>query len=114
MVAAEVSVVSGGAMATKLLSSDQTLDGPITDPSSFGPSITNVQMADLGGYTVARQLRSIGFEEPIMGLTVSAMPGDKEQYSAAGCSQLERKPVDCTSLLATCKSALQFSRKLPQ
>jgi len=69
-------------------------------------------MADLDGNSAARQLRSKGFDKPIIALT--AMVDDKEQCIATRWSRFERKPIDRVSLLATCKSALQSSNNFPR
>lgn len=58
--------------------------------------LLDIQLPVMDGYTVARELRKIPALAaiPIIAVTSFAMPGDREQALAAGCTGYIEKPID--------------------
>lgn len=58
--------------------------------------LLDIQLPDIDGYTVARELRKgKGHEDlPIVAVTSYAMSGDKEKCIAAGCTGYIEKPIN--------------------
>jgi two-component system, cell cycle response regulator DivK len=58
--------------------------------------LLDIQLPVMDGYTVARELRKIPSLAaiPIIAVTSFAMPGDREQALAAGCTGYIEKPID--------------------
>ncbi len=63
--------------------------------------VLDMQMPRLDGYRTARQLRTMGFEGPIIALTAEAMQGDLERCLEAGCNSYLSKPVNIPLFTAT-------------
>ena len=58
--------------------------------------LLDIQLPIMDGYAVARELRKIELlaKAPIVAVTSYAMPGDRENALAAGCSGYIEKPID--------------------
>ena len=58
--------------------------------------LLDIQLPIMDGYAVSRELRKIEWLEnvPIVAVTSYAMPGDRENALAAGCSGYIEKPID--------------------
>jgi two-component system, cell cycle response regulator DivK len=57
--------------------------------------LLDIQLPIMDGYTVARELRKIeSLNIPIVAVTSYAMPGDRENAMAAGCTGYIEKPID--------------------
>ncbi len=58
--------------------------------------LLDIQLPEMDGYTVARELRKIKTleETPIIAVTSYAMPGDRENALKAGCTGYIEKPID--------------------
>lgn len=76
----------------------------------FDVVVTDVQMPEMDGYELARQVRALHPELPVIGLTAHAMAEEQTRCLAAGMSAHISKPVDIDTLVATilahtCKTA---------
>jgi len=58
--------------------------------------LLDIQLPTMSGHEVARVLRADGrlAETPIVAVTSYAMPGDREEVMAAGCTGYIEKPID--------------------
>ena len=72
--------------------------------------LLDIQLPEMDGYAVARELRAIKefAEVPIVAVTSYAMVGDRERILAAGCTDYLEKPIDPDAFVG------QVERHLPQ
>ena len=74
----------------------------------FDVVLMDVQMPELNGLEATRLIRqarsSDNCDVPIIGLTASAMPGDRESCFKAGMTGYLTKPIDMQQLFATLES----------
>ncbi len=93
---AEVTVAANGRIALELIADAKRTDRP------FALLVTDMQMPEMDGYTLARTLRNGGASIPIIALTAHAMAEDRHKCLAAGCDDYASKPIDKLHLLRTC------------
>ena len=79
----------------------------------FGLLVTDMQMPEMDGYTLARTLRAQQHPIPIVALTAHAMADDRQRCLDAGCDDYASKPVDRGALIATCARWMQMTTKDP-
>ncbi|MBC7658675.1 MAG: response regulator [Chitinophagaceae bacterium] len=72
--------------------------------------LMDIQMPILGGYEAAQELRSNGYQGPIVALSALAMVKDKEKSQRSGYDDHLTKPINSEKLIATIK---HLTRDLP-
>jgi PAS domain S-box-containing protein len=93
---AEVTVAPNGRVALEMLEWASSGGAP------FDLLLTDMQMPEMDGYTLARTLRAGGATIPIVALTAHAMADDRARCLEAGCDDYATKPIDRRGLIATC------------
>jgi signal transduction histidine kinase/ActR/RegA family two-component response regulator len=101
---AEVTLAENGVVALEKIK-QASLDGAfdVTQGSTapFDVILMDMQMPLMDGYEVARELRRLGYEHPIIALTAYAMSADRQKCLDAGCDDYATKPISEESLLKT-------------
>jgi PAS domain S-box-containing protein len=92
---AEVTIVRNGREALEALDWARAAGAP------FDVLLTDMQMPEMDGYTLARTLRDAGNTIPVIALTAHAMAEDRQRCLDAGCDDYASKPIDRTALLTT-------------
>jgi CheY-like chemotaxis protein len=72
----------------------------------FDLLITDMQMPEMDGYSLASTLRQDGYVGSILALTAHAMTEDKSRCLAAGCNGYVTKPIVKGELLRACEEWL--------
>ncbi len=101
---AEVDVAENGRVALGMLEAAVGTDRP------YALLITDVQMPEMDGYTLARTLRAAGHRLPILALTAHAMSDDRRRCLDAGCDDYLSKPVERAELIRRCADLLEARR----
>ena len=91
---AVVEVADNGAIAYQKVQEAATAQKP------YDLLLTDMQMPEMDGYTLARTLRRENATLPIIALTAHAMPEDRQKCIDAGCDDYLSKPVN-SKILAT-------------
>jgi CheY-like chemotaxis protein len=66
----------------------------------FDAVLLDMQMPEVDGFAVARELRGLNYNRPIVALTAHALPGDRDACYEAGCSHYLAKPFDWDELMS--------------
>jgi signal transduction histidine kinase/CheY-like chemotaxis protein len=74
---------------------------------AFDAVIMDCQMPVMDGFEASRQLRSAGYQGPIIAMTANALQGDRERCLAAGMSDYITKPVRIHDLESALRTAAQ-------
>ena len=85
---AEVELAGDGRIALDLALAARQAGNP------FDLILMDMQMPVMDGYETTQQLRSAGFEQPIIALTAHAMTQDRKKCIDAGCDDYVTKPID--------------------
>lgn len=93
---ADIMIADNGKIALDMLDQAQA------DGVPFDMLLTDMQMPEMDGYTLARTLRQRGSTLPIVALTAHAMAEDRAKCIDAGCDDYATKPIDKAKLLVTC------------
>lgn len=73
------------------------------EPEPFDLVLTDMQMPEMDGYSLARVLRGKGCRLPIIALTANAMADDARKCLEAGCNEYTSKPISPGKLTELCK-----------
>ncbi len=93
---AEVQVADNGRIALEELERAEAEGRP------FELLLTDMQMPEMDGYTLARKLRQRGSTIAIVALTAHAMAEDRQKCVEAGCDDYSTKPIDRNELIQAC------------
>jgi signal transduction histidine kinase/DNA-binding NarL/FixJ family response regulator len=93
---AEVTVVSNGRQAL------EAIEWAEAAGARFDLLLSDMQMPEVDGYTLAAVLRANDNAIPIIALTAHAMAEDRQKCLDAGCDDYATKPIDRQALIATC------------
>ena len=91
-------------------------DGPtgivLAQESQLALILLDIQLPEMDGYTVARNLRSISLLDtvPIVAVTSYAMVGDREQVLASGCDGYIEKPINPDTFISEIETYLNRPR----
>lgn len=77
---------------------------------SEAPSLVlmDMNMPVMDGYTAVKQLRDKGFNQPILALTASPAPQDRQRALEAGCNNYLLKPIAMDELLAKVQEYVNY------
>lgn len=104
---AQVTVVDNGVQALAAIRAADAEGAP------FSLLVTDMQMPEMDGYSLARALRADGNRIAIVALTAHAMADDRQKCLAAGCNDYVSKPIDRVVLLAACARWIEASDVAP-
>ena len=93
---AQVDIAENGRIALELI------DVAAKGGWAYDLLLTDMQMPEIDGYTLATMLRARGCKLPIIALTAHAMAADRNKCMEAGCDDYASKPIDRRVLLETC------------
>jgi PAS domain S-box-containing protein len=97
---AKVDVAADGHVAlTMLLNAER-------DGVPYDLLVTDMQMPEMDGYTLAGAVRDRGMNLPIVALTAHAMAEDRDRCLRAGCDDYATKPIDRAQLVGVCERLL--------
>ncbi|MBP6773086.1 MAG: PAS domain-containing protein [Gemmatimonadaceae bacterium] len=80
----------------------QAVDRANDNERPFDLIVSDMQMPEMDGYTLAATLRARGDRTPIVALTAHAMAHDRQKCLDAGCDDYASKPIEKAALLAAC------------
>ena len=99
---ADVTIFDNGRDLLQAMTVDGTAEGDLRTPPPCDLVLTDIQMPEMDGYSLATKLRQQGATLPIVALTAHAMDGAAKKCLEAGCDRYASKPIDRESLLAAC------------
>jgi polar amino acid transport system substrate-binding protein len=76
---------------------------------TFDIIFMDIQMPKMGGLEAAKQIRQMGITTPIVALTATAMPKDKQLTTKAGMNEHITKPIDWIKIEAVFKKYLDIT-----
>ena len=95
---ATVDIADNGRIALEMIDKNEANGTP------YDLLLTDMQMPEMDGYTLARTLRARGSRLPIVALTAHAMAEDRHKCLDSGCDDYATKPIEKKKLLATCSA----------
>lgn len=101
---AEVDIAANGRIALEKLAA-ASIAG-----KQYDLLLTDMQMPEIDGYTLAKTLRARGYRIPIVALTANAMAEDAQKCLTAGCDAYISKPINKVALLSTCQQWISNGR----
>jgi PAS domain S-box-containing protein len=89
-----------GAQLIKAFDGNQTREN-YKDLGSVDLVLLDIRLPDVPGYELAREIKNIRPDLPLIAQTAFAMTGDKQRCIDAGCNKYITKPIDRELLLKT-------------
>ncbi|MCC5795331.1 MAG: PAS domain S-box protein [Chromatiales bacterium] len=99
---AHVEVAAHGAEALAILLEGGQQGTRLRCPAPVDLIVTDMQMPVMDGYSLARQLRDLGWKAGIIALTAHAMEGESRRCLEAGCDAYAVKPIQRKELIRLC------------
>ncbi len=96
-----------GLDAIRGLCIDENIANGVIEPLPCDLLLTDIQMTEMDGYTLARTLRAKGSTLPIIALTAHTTPEDAIACMSAGCTRYATKPIDFAALIEMCRETVQ-------
>jgi len=93
---AAVDIADNGRIALEMIDQSEA------DTKPYDLLLTDMQMPEMDGYTLARTLRDRGSSLAIVALTAHAMAEDRQKCLDSGCDDYATKPIEKANLLTTC------------
>ena len=93
---ATIETADNGRIALNILNQAEAAGKP------FDMLLTDMQMPEMDGYSLARTLRDLNSNIPIVALTAHALPEDRKKCIDAGCDDYITKPINKENLIAKC------------
>jgi len=85
------------------------------EAKAFDAVLMDIQMPDMDGYQVTREIRARGLKTKIIGMSANAMARDRRDGIEAGMDDYITKPVDAATLFNTLEKCIQKPvRPLPE
>jgi len=100
---ATVTMFQNGLECLNAMTTTGTPEGPLRDQQVCDLVLTDMQMPEMDGYTLARSLRQKGYRGRIVALTAHAMPEDIRKCIESGCDAYASKPINRAELLRVCR-----------
>ena len=97
---ATVETADNGRIALEMIEHQEAAGRP------FDLLVSDMQMPEMDGYSLARSLRESGSKIPILALTANAMSDDEQKCIDAGCDDYTTKPISKSLLVSKCESWL--------
>ena len=97
-----VEIAENGQVAISKLTRDGTIDGELLRPQPFNLIVSDIQMPEIDGYSLAKILVAKGSRLPIIALTAHAMSDELQKCLNVGFDAYASKPIDSKSLIAIC------------
>jgi len=107
----ELDIAANGRVALEMLESAASSGS--ADRGPYDLLITDMQMPEMDGYSLARAIRERGSTIPIIALTAHAMAEDRARCIEAGCDDYISKPINKAELLEKC-AALMNAQATPR
>jgi signal transduction histidine kinase/FixJ family two-component response regulator len=101
---ANVEIADNGELGIQKITQD------IDNGLFFDVILMDMQMPVKDGYEATAQLRSQGYDRPIIAITAHALTGDREKTIEAGCDDYISKPVERKTLIETIKKCIKSKK----
>ena len=101
---ADLEIAENGQIALEMIEAAAAQGRP------FDLLLTDMQMPEMDGYTLAKTLRSRGYRIPTVAITAHAMADDREKCLNAGCHDCLTKPIAKNTLISTCWKWMEIAK----
>jgi signal transduction histidine kinase/CheY-like chemotaxis protein len=99
LIASEFILQKAGAKVTTANDGEKSLECYLKTPEKFDVILTDIMMPEFNGYDLARSLRAINCEIPIIGLTAALLTDECEEMIKSGADDCLDKPLQINQLL---------------